>query len=643
LSGGRAVKLFLASDHAGVKLRIRLLERLRRQGHEAVDLGPQTEAPTDYPDWSARVGRAVRAERGALGILVCGSGIGVNVAANKLRGIRAAAPCSIEAARLARAHNDVNVLCLGARVCEPEQAEAMIAAWLSATPEGDRHARRRAKVAALESAEAIAAVVEAEGARLEARKIIPRLWASDRRWLRAPEEMQQRRDSGELCDALFDARQAGFRHAVLLGGSLAAEALGRTFGAAAGVELLVLEGNDPAAIAAVERTVDLGRALFLVTAQAGDLESYFWKALVTLRGEQAGSQFVALGDGGEQATERGYRTVLRNPTGLGPLAPLAYQALFPATLLGIYVNTLLGRARRMAGACREPAVAANPGAQLGAALAATARLGRDKLTLVGAPELASLMPWIGALVASATGIVPIVDEPPGPAEVYGPDRLFVLFKLAGGPPALGDDAVVDLRVAGHPVIELVLTDRYDLGGEFFRWQVAAAVAGTERLVTDDLAARVAALLRTPGRAPAVTSGDRAVAAHLDLLECGDHLALGAFFARTERRHQLLGRLRAAIRARTRAASTLAYGPRPGGSTTNGLVYLQLAGGDRSEDRPIPDRAYGFRAVVEAQALAELQSLESLGRPVLRIELGDDVERGLERLIDTVAGEPARPA
>src|SRR5687767_13803242 len=84
------VKIYVGSDHAGVKLRNKLVERLRGQGHDAIDLGPQTDSSVGYPDWAARVARAVRGDAGTLGLLVCGSGIGVSMAANKVHGIRAA-------------------------------------------------------------------------------------------------------------------------------------------------------------------------------------------------------------------------------------------------------------------------------------------------------------------------------------------------------------------------------------------------------------------------------------------------------------------------------------------------------------------------------------------------------------------------
>jgi len=143
-------KIFVGSDHAGFALRKRLAGHLRERGHEVEDLGAASSEPSDYPDCAAAVGRAVREHDGTLGVLVCGSGMGVCLAANKLRGVRAAMPWNREMAQLARAHNDANVLCLGARFLSEAQAVELVEAWLGATFEGERHARRLGKVQALE-------------------------------------------------------------------------------------------------------------------------------------------------------------------------------------------------------------------------------------------------------------------------------------------------------------------------------------------------------------------------------------------------------------------------------------------------------------------------------------------------------------
>jgi ribose 5-phosphate isomerase B len=147
-------KIYAGSDHAGFALRHRLVDHLRAAGHTVVDLGTTSEASCDYPDYAAAVGRAVTREVGAVGLLVCGTGMGVCIAANKIHGVRAVDAWNVEAARISRAHNDANVLCLGARTLAEGEALAITDAWLSAPFDGgERHTRRVEKIAAIEAAE----------------------------------------------------------------------------------------------------------------------------------------------------------------------------------------------------------------------------------------------------------------------------------------------------------------------------------------------------------------------------------------------------------------------------------------------------------------------------------------------------------
>ena len=157
VSGHGHSKLFTGSDHAGFELRGRMVAHLRALGFEVEDLGSPSAESTDYPDWAAAVGRAVREHAGSLGVLVCGTGLGVCMAANKIHGVRAVDVWSVEAARLSRAHNDANVLCVGARLVPEATAFAIVDAWLDTEFEGGRHARRVGKIAALEIEEARAA------------------------------------------------------------------------------------------------------------------------------------------------------------------------------------------------------------------------------------------------------------------------------------------------------------------------------------------------------------------------------------------------------------------------------------------------------------------------------------------------------
>ena len=154
-------KIYAGSDHAGFSLRRRLVDHLRGRGHLVEDLGPATDASCDYPTSAAAVARAVRDDGGAFGLLVCGTGLGVCIAANKVRGVRAVDAWNVEGAKLSRAHNDANVLCLGERLMSESDALAVVDAWLATPFEGGRHGRRVAQIAALEIEESHAAELPA--------------------------------------------------------------------------------------------------------------------------------------------------------------------------------------------------------------------------------------------------------------------------------------------------------------------------------------------------------------------------------------------------------------------------------------------------------------------------------------------------
>jgi hypothetical protein len=433
-------------------------------------------------------------------------------------------------------------------------------------------------------------------------------------------------------------------------------------------------------VAAVEASIDLDHTLFLVSSKSGgtievrSFERYFWAKLLEKHGgdvARAGAQFVAITDPGthleQLAIDNRYRSIFRNPPDIGGrYSALSYFGLVPAALLGIDVEGLIARARAMALACQAPAVAGNPGAELGARLGALCRAGRDKLTLVMSPEIASLGSWIEQLVAESTGklgkgILPVDGEPAAPAAAYGPDRVFVVTQLAGGQPAASPALLQALRAQGHPVIELEMADRLDLGAEFFRWEMATAVAGAaleinpfdEPNVTEAKQATAKLLevhaRRTPlPAAPAARPDDTAtLLAHLDRAGTGDYLCLSAFFRRTDDRHQLLTRLRSACQERRRVATTLGYGPRflhstgqlhKGGPNTG--VFIQLTA-ETPTDLPVPGDSFTFGVLRDAQALGDFQVLEVHGRRALRVALGTDVELGLQRLLAALA--PAAPS
>lgn len=144
------MRVVLGSDHAGLRLKQAIAAHLEQAGHEIIDVGTHTTESVDYPDFGAAVGRAVVSGEGTFGVAVCGSGIGICIAANKIAGVRAATVHDVTSARMTRLHNDANVVCLGERFTGEQVALDAVDIFLSTPFEGGRHARRVEKIAALE-------------------------------------------------------------------------------------------------------------------------------------------------------------------------------------------------------------------------------------------------------------------------------------------------------------------------------------------------------------------------------------------------------------------------------------------------------------------------------------------------------------
>ena len=146
------MRVALAADHAGVALKRDVKHLLTDLHAEVEDFGTDSDASVDYPDYAERVARAVAAGKADVGILICGTGIGMAMAANKVAGIRAAPVTDVETARLSREHNDANVLAIGARTTPIDRAMAIVRVFLDTEFAGGRHQRRLDKIAALEQA-----------------------------------------------------------------------------------------------------------------------------------------------------------------------------------------------------------------------------------------------------------------------------------------------------------------------------------------------------------------------------------------------------------------------------------------------------------------------------------------------------------
>lgn len=500
-------------------------------------------------------------------------------------------------------------------------------------------------------------------------------------WLDAPGAM--RADAESLAAFAREVAAEGFTHAVLLGmggSSLAPEVFRHTFGVArGGLELSILDNTSPAAVEHIARTHDLTRTLFIVASKSGgtievvSFERTFWERVQAARPDP-GRAFIAITDPGTSlgalAASRGYRRTFINPADIGGrYSSLSRFGLVPAALLGVDVAALLDSAIAERAALQTDSSA---GIELGAALGALARAGRDKLTLVLAPALASYGTWIEQLVAESTGksgvgILPVAEEPLATPDRYGVDRVFVAIGAPDLPAPLA--ASLDaLAAAGHPVIAWSLPRLLDLGGDMLRWEIAtataAAVLAVDPFDEPDVSAAKAATQRVLDRARAAGQfEDRPAAASADGLRAfvpdpaatpvgsgpdawletlrgwlrpGDYVALLAYVHRTDARHAALQRLRLTLRDGERVATTLGYGPRflhstgqlhKGGPATG--VFLQLTA-DEGEVA-IPGESYGFATLRAAQAAGDFEVLVERGRRVLRVHLGADVDAGLDRL------------
>ena len=144
------MKISTGSDHRGLHQRKIIGQTLAELGHEWVDLGTMTEEPCDYPDIAKKLGKSVASGETPMGILVCGTGIGMSIAANKVRGVRAAVCVTEATAELSRKHNNANVMCLPGDNFDDDQLKQMVKIWLASEFEGGRHERRLNKVAEME-------------------------------------------------------------------------------------------------------------------------------------------------------------------------------------------------------------------------------------------------------------------------------------------------------------------------------------------------------------------------------------------------------------------------------------------------------------------------------------------------------------
>ena len=495
-------------------------------------------------------------------------------------------------------------------------------------------------------------------------------------------------------------RAGGYTHALLLGmggSSLGPEVIAKTFKPAPGhPELLVLDSTDPEQIARIEGLIDPAKTLFIVSSKSGStlepdiLHRYFFaKAEAALGSGKAGAHFIAVTDPGSKlesaAQQDGFARVFHGDPAIGGrYSVLSNFGMVPAAAMGLDIRAIFETTRAMARACGMSAPPlANPGFRLGALLGVAALAGRDKVTIMASTAIGDIGAWLEQLLAESTGkqgkgLIPVDLEPLGRANVYGEDRVFAHLRLDGEDDPDTDGLVRELEETGQPVVRITVASREALFQEFFRWEIAVAVAGavigidpfnqpdvedskiktralTERYEKDGALAPEAPFLSAdglslyggkdaePGLDP--SSGAHSLAdtlkAHFGRAQEGDYIGLLAYLDRNPDNTAQLQSLRARLRDRFKVATVLGFGPRFLHSTgqaykggPNNGVFLQITGA-APEDIPIPGRKASFGVVEAAEAEGDLAVLIERGRRVLRVDLGTDRQKGLGHLIKAI--------
>ncbi len=500
-----------------------------------------------------------------------------------------------------------------------------------------------------------------------------------------------------LQEIAADIKKAGFKHALLLGmggSSLCPEVLRMTFGKIEGYpELHVLDSTDPAQIKAIEAKVDLSSTVCIVSSKSGSTlepniyKQYFFERIKEKVGDaEVGSRFIAITDPGSKLQEVAERDKFRKifcgvPSIGGRYSALSNFGMVPAAIMGVDVSKFLANTAEMVKACGAASPAdVNPGVLLGLIMGVAAHLGRDKMTLAASPGIFDLGAWLEQLIAESTGklgkgIIPVDREPLGKPDTYGNDRVFAYLRLETAPNKSQDSAIDALEAAGQPVVRITVDNIYNLGQEFFRWEIATAVAGSviginafnqpdveaSKIETKKLTSEYEKSGKLPAESPffegdgiklyadkkdtdALKGRPRLVEvlkAHLDRLHAGDYFALLAYITMNDANEKALQTIRLAVRDNKKVATVLGFGPRFLHSTgqaykggPNSGVFLQITCDD-AVDLPVPDQKYTFGIVKAAQARGDFAVLAERGRRALRVHLGKDVAAGLATLTKAV--------
>jgi transaldolase/glucose-6-phosphate isomerase len=539
---------------------------------------------------------------------------------------------------------------------------------------------------------------------------IRRLWQHDKSvwtgtdedkwlgWLNSPAAT----DIADYEDFAQRVKGQNFTDAVVLGmggSSLGPEVLAETFARKPGFpKLRVLDSTDPAQVRAMESAVNIANTLFIVSSKSGGttepnvMKDYFFARVSKAIGAgKAGHRFIAVTDPGSSlekvATRQGFARIFHgDPTIGGRYSVLSPFGLVPAAAAGIDLRALLKHTLAMVRSC-GPDVPPheNPGVQLGLAIGLAGLEGRDKVTILSSRKIADFGAWAEQLIAESTGkdgkgLIPIDGEPLGDVALYGNDRFFIDLRTEGENDTAHDDKLAALEKAGHPVVRIVMKSIDHIGQEFFRFEIATAVAGAvlginpfnqpdvedAKIKTRELTAAFEKTGALPPEKPVVSSAQADIytddknatalrkagadgdlgswlKAHLARADADDYVALLAYIERNHAHIERLQHMRLEVRNKRHVATCAEFGPRFLHSTGQAYkggpdsgVFLQITSDD-AEDLPVPGQKASFAIIKAAQARGDFDVLTERGRRALRVHLKGDLEAGL-KMLDTAIVE-----
>lgn len=535
--------------------------------------------------------------------------------------------------------------------------------------------------------------------------IVNRIWEGDHTvWQDDPTEIENRLGWLDIADRMqgevermqnlaTTLASEGYSNAVVLGmggSSLAPEVFSFAFDESYGIDLDVLDSTDPAMVKSFDDVLNLETTLFIVATKSGGTAEtlsafkYFYNRMIAVEGgevDTAGQHFIGITDPGSKlldiAEQYQFRDVFVNDPNIGGrYSVLSFFGLVPASLVGVDVAELLSRAQSMAQNAKIEVTRNNYSAHLGALMGGLAKEGVDKVTIFSSPILANFGDWAEQLIAESTGkdgkgILPVVGEMIGSSDVYGDDRLFIYVKA-------GDDDTYDatiqaLKEAQRPVATLRVGGKYDLGGQFFLWEMATVIAGhilgihpfnqpnvesakimarakiDEYLASGQLEELPVALesdgIQIIGDTQA-SSAEEAINSFIRQGELGAYVSVHAYVPMTETTMDILAHLQSSIRDATGFATTIGFGPRflhstgqlHKGDSGNGL-FIQFTA-DNPDDILIPDEAgseasgMSFGTLQDAQALGDRAALLDANRKVIRFHLSN-INENLQTLVDSI--------